>query len=501
MKVGILYNYVDELVKGNSDDAITDNEIVETVSHVQKALQDSHEIIPLRITDELFSVLATQKELDLIFNLCEGYKGDSSLEANIASFLELIKIPFTGCSSDSLKQCQDKSKTKNILLSHNIPTPRFSICDSLNKRFKHNLSFPLIVKPSREDASVGITNESIVYNEEELRKRINYVLSIYEQPAIIEEFIDGRELNVAIIGNQYHKDVLPISEIVLSNGVKIVGFDAKWSPESFEYKNTSGVCPARLDSKLEDKLRRIAKDAFEAMECRDYGRVDFRLKGDEPFVLEVNPNPGINIDSGFFRSAQTAGMSYQTMIEKILDSAISRNKGSFSKHKKIEFEHKRVLIREVSIGDLETLVNWFNDKELGKYMDEPSANYSTQEIFEAYFKPDASRHNFVVLDKENCRRIGYCSLYNLSESHNAEISFLIGDRSFQGKGLGYEIMEGLVELGEKKLNISSFNASVVELNFPSIRCLEKVGFHKVGVVKENHLFEGRYYDEFMYRMQ
>jgi D-alanine-D-alanine ligase len=190
--------------------------------------------------------------------------------------------------------------------------------------------FPLIVKPSREDASVGIENSSVVYTIDALKKQISKIIREYKQPVLVEQFIEGRELNVAILGNE-EPIVLPISEIDFSllpkNFPKIVTYKAKWVEDSVEYKGTNGKCPADLPLKIQDNVKSIAMRAFSIMNCRDYARVDIRLTSNgTPYVLEINPNPDISIDSGFARSARTFGLEYPQMICKITEVALKRAK-------------------------------------------------------------------------------------------------------------------------------------------------------------------------------
>jgi D-alanine-D-alanine ligase and related ATP-grasp enzymes len=186
----------------------------------------------------------------------------------------------------------------------------------------------MIVKPLREDASIGIENSSVVCDIESLRQRVAFVVKTYNQPALVEEYIEGRELNVAIIGNE-RPTILPISEIDFSklppNYPKIVTYNAKWVEGTAEYIGTVGTCPAKLTSGVEQRVRDIARQAYMLMEIRDYARVDIRLNASNtPYVLEVNPNPDISRDTGFARSARAAGMTFEDMLAKIIETALER---------------------------------------------------------------------------------------------------------------------------------------------------------------------------------
>jgi D-alanine-D-alanine ligase len=190
--------------------------------------------------------------------------------------------------------------------------------------------FPLIVKPAYEDASVGIENESIVNNKESLRKRLEYIFKYFNQPALVEEFIEGREFNVSVMGELRPK-VLPISEIDFSKMPdhlhNIVSYQAKWDPQHESYHKTIPICPAKIPMRLEKKLKETALTAFKMMAPRDYARVDLRVtKDEEIFVLEVNPNPDLTEGAGFMRSAHAAGMSYGMALKKIVMLAYARGK-------------------------------------------------------------------------------------------------------------------------------------------------------------------------------
>ena len=196
-------------------------------------------------------------------------------------------------------------------------------------RYPHKLNYPLLVKPAFEDASVGIENESIVINSKQLRKRIEHVLKQFNQPALVEEFIEGRELNIAVMGDKKLR-VLPISEIDFSampdHLHNIVSYQAKWDPHHESYHKTIPICPASLPKNIEKRAKEVAFKAFKVMGCRDYARVDIRLSKDNKlFVLEVNPNPDITEGAGFMRSAQHAGMTYAQALKRIVKYALGRS--------------------------------------------------------------------------------------------------------------------------------------------------------------------------------
>jgi len=266
---------------------------------------------------------------DAIFNFVESVEGVSSYEYCTAGLFELLGFEYTGNTPFCLGNCLNKERTKNILRSFKIRTPKsftFHRNTGINLK-KFDLRFPVILKLLNEDASIGISEYSVVNNPDDLKKQLDFLSGTYKQDIIAEEYIDGRELNVAILGTT----VLPVSEIDFTglpeNLPKIVTYDGKWIAESTYYTFTKPKCPADLDKKLKKKITTIALEAFYALSCRDYARVDIRLdKSGRPYVIEVNPNPDISEDSGFARAAAAKGISYPDLLNTIANFAINRKK-------------------------------------------------------------------------------------------------------------------------------------------------------------------------------
>jgi len=266
---------------------------------------------------------------DVVFNLVESVGGDSMKEMYVAGIFELMNVPYTGCSAVTLGLCLNKHRAKLIIKGAGYNVPEWKLFETPNKIiFDSKPKFPLIVKPSREDASVGISEQSIVYNEKELAEQVEFLYSSLRQPIIAEEFIDGREINSAILGDK-NKIALPLSEIDFSTLPyelpKIVTYEGKWIKHSTYYKHTIPICPAPLDEVMSSKLKSLALEITTIFGCRDYARVDFRLaKNDIPYVLEVNPNPDISIDAGFARAAEAYGISYDELMLTIIQFALER---------------------------------------------------------------------------------------------------------------------------------------------------------------------------------
>ncbi len=329
LKVGVLFNSPSMPSRGETVDYIADAEVEEEVEAVEKAL----EILDLRYMrfplKDSFEKLVNAIKIyspNVVINLCEAALGDSHLEMSVPSILELLKVPYTGSPPLSLGLCQNKGLTKDILKARGILTPKYQILHRFED-WKNEIDYPLFVKPLSEDGSIGITKESFVKDEVELKKRVEYILGCYRQPALVEKYIGGRELNVSIISNG-KIEVLPISEILFrfSGEPKIVDYPAKWFKESEEYKKTVPICPAELDLHIRDLVECAARQTYEALYCRDYARIDIRLKGKIPYVLEANPNPDISMDGGFARSLKAAGISFEMFISQIISSALKRKR-------------------------------------------------------------------------------------------------------------------------------------------------------------------------------
>lgn len=332
LKVGILFNSPVKSPRGEEIDYLAEEEVLDQVDAVQEVLKklDIHyHLFPVRDNvEDVVKALKSYKP-DVVINLCEGFMGDSSLEMHIPSILEILRIPYTGSSPLTLGLCQNKGLAKAILKACSVSTPNYCVATGYESAFKdlEGLSFPLIVKPLREDASIGISRRSFVRDHVELKRQIEYIINLYRQPALVEEYISGREFNVSILGNE-NPIVLPISEIIFDfkDEPKIVDYAAKWLKESEEYAKTRPVCPAELGSEVKSRVENAALKAYRALECRDYARVDIRLesKTETPYVLEVNPNPDISPEAGFARSLKAAGIPFEVFIKKILGFALER---------------------------------------------------------------------------------------------------------------------------------------------------------------------------------
>ncbi len=315
-----------------SDD-MSETGFMKEIGLIETSLRKYFEnVVTLAIDKNIQHTIDHLKEIapDAVLNLVESVEGIASFEAYHAGIYELLGIAYTGNTPQCLGNCLHKERAKHLLKSYQISVPASMIWKVHHKSNKKtfNLRFPVIAKLLKEDASIGISERSVIYNYEELEKHIKFLIRNYRQDILIEEYIEGREFNIGILGTE----ALPISEISfegLPQGFpKIVTYEGKWIPESVYYKNTVPVCPADVTPELKVKLEETALRAFNALGCRDYARVDIRLNDNgQPFVIEVNPNPDISTDAGFTRASGVAGYPFDLMLKKIVEFALERKQG------------------------------------------------------------------------------------------------------------------------------------------------------------------------------
>jgi D-alanine-D-alanine ligase len=275
------------------------------------------------------SLLAVSRcNADLIFNLTESYAGDDTKDMHLAAYLELLDKPYTGADPHALYLAQDKSLAKKVFAFHKIRTPFFAVSYKGRTDHSHDIEFPLIVKPLSEDGSIGIEAASVVNSVKELMERIDYVHDQFDSPALIEEYIEGREIYAAILGDE-KPEALPLVELDLSrlpNGTpRIASTDVKWEKDTEAYKKTRSHVVEDLDEKLTERIQEKAIAAYQALKLRDYGRVDMRLtpKG-EIYVLEANPNPWLSSGAEFAMAARKSGRTYTDLMRDIVDLAMAR---------------------------------------------------------------------------------------------------------------------------------------------------------------------------------
>jgi len=303
----------------------------DTVNAVRDALAVYNDVTMIEADYNAFEKLKEVKP-DIVFNVAEGFFGVSR-EAQIPAMLDMLNIPYTGSDPATLAICLDKARTKEILSYYQIATPKFLVVDSVEDLKNFSLKFPVMVKPNAEGSSKGIFTSSFVTSLPELEKEITRVLGEYNQSALLEEFLPGREFTVAMLGNGNESEVLPVVEINYSefpeDFIPIYSYEAKWILDTKENPLDVFSCPANLSSELERKIKNVCLETYKVLRCRDWSRIDVRLDAaGEPNIIEINPLPGILPDpkdnSCYPKAARTAGMDYTTMLNKVLYTAAKR---------------------------------------------------------------------------------------------------------------------------------------------------------------------------------
>ena len=318
---------------------------VEAVRQALLKLKYDVTVIPLLPPRESIKKILDSLDKDIIFNLFEGFPGEPDTEALVPDILSETGKPYTGCPAATLRKALDKFGVKKSLKATGIPTPDFQLL-SPQKIHLFRLQFPCIVKPSHEDASHGITPESVVNDEVSLQQRVKTIYENYGNQVIVEEFINGREFNVTVLGNS-HPEVLPASEIVYTLPPEmppILTYEAKWEPDSIYYKNTKVVCPAKIRSKERESIQKTALAAFGLFGCSGYARVDMRMDSESKInVIEVNPNPDISPGAGVALQAAAASLSYEKLIEKIVRLGLERKRHESKNTSHISFRQNRLI--------------------------------------------------------------------------------------------------------------------------------------------------------------
>ncbi|HLX85862.1 MAG TPA: hypothetical protein VKR59_18330 [Terriglobales bacterium] len=268
-------------------------------------------------------------DADLIFNLTESFGGDDTLEMNVVAYVDLLGLRYTGAGPHAIFMSQDKAIAKKIFAFHGIKTPFFATSYRGRIDHAHDISFPLIVKPSWEDGSIGIDAGAVVRNIKEMMERIQYIQDEFDSPALIEEYIEGREIYAGVLGSYDRAQVLPLVELDLSKlpegTPKIASYDVKFEKNTEAYKLTKSAIAENLDDETRKRLEDTALAAYRALKLRDYGRIDMRLAPNgDVYVIEANPNPWLASRQEFAMAAKASGLSYTELIGSIIEHAMSR---------------------------------------------------------------------------------------------------------------------------------------------------------------------------------
>lgn len=334
LRVIVLYNEETGVAYGEPRDIIALQSTRTVARLIYEALEERGYLVTLLAAREslreLKQALKEFSPIDtFVFNNCDGFRGNNMAVTRIVRLIEECGFAHTGSTAEVTRTCIDKRRTKRKLIAAGIPTPRYQIYTEPGNSFRWR--FPAIVKPLAGDASLGIDLDAVVVDSHQLTQRVAYIVERYRQPALVEEFVPGREVAVALWGNGENVEVLPISEhdfSRLSNPLHhLLTYDAKWILDSYMAANILTRCPTSLGPQDVERIATTARQAFHALGLRDLGRIDIRYHAGVPYVIDVNEIPDLAPDAGFANSVFSAGYTYGEMIERILRLALEREKG------------------------------------------------------------------------------------------------------------------------------------------------------------------------------
>ena len=326
LRIAVLVH--EELVPPDSIEGMSETEAApfKTEFDVTATLREmGHNVRPVGVSDDLHVIEQAAQEFlpHIAFNLLEEFGGMGVWDAHVVSYLEMTRLRYTGCNPRGLMLAHDKALSKVVCRHHRIPTPRFGVFPIGRKvRRPRKLSFPLIVKSLTEEGSVGIAQSSVVHTQEELQARVHFVHRTIGTDAIAEEYIDGREIYVGVMGNQ-RLQTLPAWELDFSGlregAPRIATGRIKWDYDYQERIGLESYAATDLPADVAKRLPRLSKRTFRALSLSGYARLDFRLTPDgRLYLIEANPNPQLAYGEDFAESAEHTGMSYETLLQKIL---------------------------------------------------------------------------------------------------------------------------------------------------------------------------------------
>jgi D-alanine-D-alanine ligase len=328
MQIALIYNAPVPSLYDARGESKAEAGVIDSVRAVRRSIRAlGHDCIEWPLLPPLESVRQTLSSIkaDAVFNLFEGFAGLPRTESEVAGYLAALGLPFTGSPAAALSLTLDKPAAAETLRRHGVHAPDHQLLDGKNiENFR--LNFPCVVKPAADDASHGLSENSVVFDRGALAREVRETVERYDgAPALVEEFLPGREFNVTVFGNA-RPEVFPLSEIIytLPEGLpKILTFAAKWEPQSAYFQNTNVQCPARVTPELAAELRATAMAAIKAVGCRGYARVDMRLDVEgRPVVMEINGNPDLSPDAGTARQAKASGLSYKAMVARIIEFSL-----------------------------------------------------------------------------------------------------------------------------------------------------------------------------------
>lgn len=329
MTIGIVHNRPIPKGEPNWESSLDVMVQVEAISAALSELGQPHVTIPFDRDLAAFVTRLRREAVDIVFNLCESVDDDPLLVGHPAAVLELLGVPFTGSSAMALTVSTDKVLVKRAMQAAGLPTPGFFLYEGGTVTLPPGLTFPLLMKPRWQDASIGIDQESLLRSPAGIETALAAHYASFG-PLVVEEYLAGREFNVSLLGYPDPK-VLPLAEIDFTGFpadlFQIVGYRAKWDEDSPEYRATNRVFPTNLPADLAGELQQVAAACFHLFDLRDYGRVDLRLDGrGRVQVLELNANPCLSPDAGFPAAAAAGGLGYAAMVNELL-TLVSKRMG------------------------------------------------------------------------------------------------------------------------------------------------------------------------------
>lgn len=329
-QIALVYNVEDEPVRGNDQDKLALQSTVGTAERIYQALSAlKYPTRKIPVEKSAASLKAALRAFSpretFVFNLCDGCGDDLQGESHVTELIESMGFAHTGSFSETIALCTDKARIKRRLIEAGLPTPAFGIFN--HPAARSILKYPVIVKPMLEDGSIGISMDSVTTNLKAMNEQIEYVNSKYVQPALVEEFIPGRELAVSLWGNDT-VEALPIVEedySHISDPLEhLLTYESKWVADDYLYQNVKPTCPAVMAEADRRNVIETAVETYRKVGLCDFGRIDMRLYQGIPYIIDINEIPDLDPESGYPRSARAAGISYTEMVAHILELALRR---------------------------------------------------------------------------------------------------------------------------------------------------------------------------------
>jgi D-alanine-D-alanine ligase len=470
-----------------SDAGVSDQ--VNAVAESLNRLDIDYRVMPVGSIKEIVESLSSATE-NIVFNLVEAIEGSVAKASIVPSICLAFGKGFSGCDTLSLQLTTDKWHSKAVLAAAGLPVPQ-AILVQPGQKAKPSCVGPYIVKPVASDASEGIDNASIIKTRgAALNKAVGRIHAQFKQAAIIEQFIDGREFNITVLHKDGKSMVMPVAEIDFSaftqEKPRIVGYEAKWKRDSFEFNNTPRVVPAKVSKTLEKQLSILAAQAASAVGCTDYCRVDFRVdKKNRPYILEVNANPDISPDAGLAAAIDAAGIKYHQFVKLCLDNAQGKREA--------KIKGKKVNVKKTNIGKAE-IIRFTGHKDIKpvlRFLDEtkffrPEEMVIADEVItEAAVKgPDGHYKSYVL--EQNGTAVGWvCWGPTPCTVGSFDIYWLGIAPSCQGQGLGRKLMDH----AEEQIRAAGGRLYIVETSgresyLPTRAFYERIGYTVAATIKD-----------------